>query len=312
MVRAIESWNYTYDPAPELGDHAIKVMNREIRDAGPAWWWECWCGHEGLPSASKELAKAGWRRHQQSRTALKLSPLGQKPRRTLLQTSWRNLRGAHDTVQGILDAYALVHAETQLRRAESRGRLRRDEQDLLRAALVFSGAGLDACLRQLMRDVLPTLIDRHGNAAKAFRTRRSQWLARPENGGRPELIKKAILAEDPRAELVMMYVEDLTKSSLQKTSQLKKVRSALGLDTEEISDESIEELQEFLHDQNGIVHELDYRTGALARGNSTRVGRTQKDVVEACDKVISLCRDIVLATALQLNYKTKEPSTPDL
>src|SRR5260221_3103129 len=43
-------------------------------------------------------------------------------------------------------------------RSKSGGALTHAEQDLLRAMLVFAGAGLDACLKQLVRDALGYLV----------------------------------------------------------------------------------------------------------------------------------------------------------
>jgi hypothetical protein len=34
-----------------------------------------------------------------------------------------------------------------------------NEEDLLRAAIVFTGAGLDATLKQVIRDALPSLLE---------------------------------------------------------------------------------------------------------------------------------------------------------
>jgi len=42
------------------------------------------------------------------------------------------------------------------------------EEDLLRAAIVFTGAGLDATLKQLIRDTLPTLLERNQQAHDKF------------------------------------------------------------------------------------------------------------------------------------------------
>jgi len=58
-----------------------------------------------------------------------------------------------------------------LRRNQSgdiRGRLTSNEEDLLRAAIVFTGAGLDAALKRLIRDTLPPLLQVNTQAHEKF------------------------------------------------------------------------------------------------------------------------------------------------
>src|SRR3954468_20432877 len=75
------------------------------------------------------------------------------------ETAQRFLASAYDSVEAVLQTLNTVREH---RRQESGGRpLRRltsSEEDLLRAAIVFTGAGLDATLKQLIRDTLPALL----------------------------------------------------------------------------------------------------------------------------------------------------------
>jgi len=54
-----------------------------------------------------------------------------------------------------------------------RGRLSHDEQNLIRAALAFAGAGLDSALKQLVRDTLPILIESELGVERMFKKLRS-------------------------------------------------------------------------------------------------------------------------------------------
>ncbi|MEU4674255.1 hypothetical protein AB0F91_41410 [Amycolatopsis sp. NPDC023774] len=51
-----------------------------------------------------------------------------------------------------LDALHVLLAKGQQAKEETPGKLSADQQDLLRAALVFTSSGLDACLTRLLRD----------------------------------------------------------------------------------------------------------------------------------------------------------------
>lgn len=71
------------------------------------------------------------------------------------ETAQRFLASAYGSVEAVLQTLKTVR---ELRRAQTgdiRGRLTSAEEDLLRAAIVFTGAGLDATLKQLIRDTLP-------------------------------------------------------------------------------------------------------------------------------------------------------------
>ena len=60
---------------------------------------------------------------------------------------------AKDSVRGFLDAFTAVRAH---RNAE-RGAPTDEDQDLARAALVFAAAGLDSCIKHLIKDSIHSL-----------------------------------------------------------------------------------------------------------------------------------------------------------
>src|SRR4051812_37784508 len=86
--------------------------------------------------------------------------------------------GCHSSVTGLFDALATVReAKQEYTGQDARGRLARDEEDLLRAALVFTSSGLDACCKRLLRDTLDTLIAGNVNAGRKFQDFVKQELA---------------------------------------------------------------------------------------------------------------------------------------
>jgi hypothetical protein len=80
-----------------------------------------------------------------------------KPTGEEVTGAWRYLKAAHASVGGVFDALQLVRERTATSRGDRRGQLTSDQQDLLRAAIVFTSSGLDASCQRLLRDSLPVL-----------------------------------------------------------------------------------------------------------------------------------------------------------
>lgn len=227
---------------------------------------------------------------------VELTKLAAAPRKKPVKIAWRYLVGTHETVTGLFDSLEMVRAELQRRKEKDRrGRLSHDEQNLIRAALAFAGAGLDASLKQLVRDTLPMLIESEAGVERMFKKRITIWLGKPESGGDAALIRDAVLADEPRGFLVRKYVHFLTEGSLQATDQLQKVRDALGLTDSQIPDASIEDLKDFFQARNQIVHELDF-VASTGPGIPGRRDRSIALATQQCDQAIQLTQQFILAT----------------
>lgn len=64
------------------------------------------------------------------------------------ETAQRYLTSAYESVAAVLTNLELVRQNRRNEGQGLRGRLTDNEEDLLRAAIVFAGAGLDACLKR--------------------------------------------------------------------------------------------------------------------------------------------------------------------
>ncbi|MEY9850652.1 hypothetical protein ABH923_000330 [Leifsonia sp. EB41] len=124
--------------------------------------------------------------------------------------------------------------------------------DLLRAAYVFAGAGLDSTLKQLIRETLPHLVDRKEGARGAFLKFTQRWILDEAHQA------EALIATDSRQHLIERYIYQLTGSSLQSRDEVKKVGGALGLSSRPLI-AAIDQLQPLFDARNDIVHELDLR-----------------------------------------------------
>ncbi|WP_146174904.1 hypothetical protein [Umezawaea tangerina] len=210
-----------------------------------------------------------------------------------IRRAWRYLDATHKSVNGLLDSFNQVRVAAGTARGSNHGRLRRDEVDLLRAALVFTSSGLDACCQQLVRDALPTLIDRGGTAELKFVAYLKDQLHEPKP---PEGLLDAVTAMHPREQLVKRYIEAKTRASFQGSRDLKdRVRDLLGISNKALPTSRFTALNGFFVARNDIVHQLDY---VNPRSTSMkRHPRTAADVTRECNAVLALVADTILACA---------------
>lgn len=136
-----------------------------------------------------------------------------------------------------------------------RGRLTQSEEDLLRASILFTGAGLDATLKQLVRDTLVYLVEANRQAEERFNEYASGALL---DSGEVSSKKLATLfiSRNPRQALIESYISTLTGPSLQSAEQVGGVVSALGIDRAELR-RRVNGLRPLFVARNQIAHELD-------------------------------------------------------
>lgn len=177
-----------------------------------------------------------------------------------------------------------------------------DEQDLLRAMLIFACAGLDAFVKQLVKTKLPQLIVHDEKAQRGFKEYVRRGLEK-DNAGILNAVALALINQNPRDVFLNEYVESLVGDSLQSEPQLKRVSEASGLDTKKIlSKEKIESLHEVFKVRNLIIHEMDLNMEVVApktTGYRTRIQR-QAPLMEKYTRTI-----LDLAQQLFSAYKSK-------
>lgn len=227
---------------------------------------------------------------------LELSPLGRAPRPLPdeVKGAWKYLKGAHDSVSGLFDTLHVLRLKSA-EESDPRGRLSHDQTDQLRAAIVFTSAGLDACLRRLLRDALPALINGNPAAEGKFK----HFLHNQMNGKVGDRFKVAVVDPSPRTRLIEVYVETLTGSSLQGHKDLQNVRDALGIPTTEITDATLKDLGAFFAARNEIAHELDL-VDPTGRGSASRRDRKLAMVRDQCDEALRQVKTFVAGAAKQV------------
>ncbi len=206
----------------------------------------------------------------------------------------KHLQVAHTTLQGVFESLHMVR-EAAAGAGDARGRLREQEVDLLRSSLVLAGAGLDAVVKRLARDALPTLlaVDSKQTAAKRMFKDHVQTRIRDKTPSTSWI--EAILDDDPRQAMIKVYVEERTQGSLQSDKDLIRMRDALGIAENAIADERIKSLRQFLTARNHVAHDLDIKDPA--DGTGRRYQHQVKTVIRQCDLALSLSDSFVVAVS---------------
>jgi hypothetical protein len=171
------------------------------------------------------------------------------------ETAQRFLGSAYDSVEAILTVLSGLREERKTVTGDIRGRLTAPEEDLLRAGIVFAGAGLDAALKQLIRDTLPSLLETNTQAHDKFETFAIGRLGVGEIAD-TRALARYLTSSDPRARLIEDYVYELTGSSLQSAEEVQKTAGALGIEDAELR-KRITGLKKLFIARNQISHELD-------------------------------------------------------
>jgi len=194
-------------------------------------------------------------------------------------------------------ASSLIKAfdDAKEKRGNPRGVLTDQEQDILRAALVMCCAGVDAALKQAIRDCLPHLLEKSTAVRDGF-----EKFIRKRISGEGDVLELAsgakflalVLAEkEPRAKLVEEYIRELTGDSLQSAEEILRTMTALGLDNKSLG-LNIECLKEIFSIRNKIIHELDLDLNAPKR---KRRVRSQADLLDNSDQMLETIKKILEA-----------------
>lgn len=186
----------------------------------------------------------------------------------------------------------------------AKGTLTNAEQDLLRAMLVFAGAGLDAVLKQLVKDALRGLASKDSSVQAelekfAIRQLRDDGALSDAASGR-KFLGQIIASPRPQDRLLDLYIRDLTGDSLQSPDQVMKTATALGLDTAKLAI-NVGKLRSVFDTRNTIIHELDIDLEGKTRKRNNR-GRDSME--KDADLLLDLSRRFIEEVERKLKSKT--------
>lgn len=211
-------------------------------------------------------------------------------------------QNARYSAASLLQAFELARAS----RGKPRGMTTDQEQDILRAMLVMSAAGLDASLKQIIRDALPELATREYAVQQGFEKFVRQSLAgadvESDAASGLKFLARVLSTPSPYWRAVDEYIRDLTGDSLQSAEQVLSAVAALGLDHQKMGF-SIQDLKVIFKVRNQIIHELDIDLGGERRKRNIR-GRD--DMVGYADTLLNTTASIILG----VDKKCRPPTRP--
>lgn len=205
------------------------------------------------------------------------------------------LATAFDSVEALIETLSIIK---RARETEDTylGQYADPEGDIVRAVLVFAGAGIDAALKQLVRDALPKLLDGSKVAAEKLERFIQSNLERTSEGAR--FLARALSSSHSRQVLIEEYIADLTGGSLQSTEELQRLAGALGIDDPSLRTR-IRELQPLFKTRNHIVHELDLHHPRDPKGRIRR-RRNLDEAIALTHQGLSLTQLLINSVAERL------------
>ena len=185
------------------------------------------------------------------------------------------VESAHDTASSLLSAF-----HGQLKGA---GAPTDEQQDLLRAMLVFAGAGLDSSVKQAARDCLPAL----ARNSDETREELEKFIEREirASGGQRFLVQ-LLLHSNTEDEAITEFVNDQTRGSLQSVEELKRICKTIGIQ----APKKIDDLRPAFKARNAIIHEMDMNFSAK---NRNRRSRTRDQMVAWTNQMLEVAELIV-------------------
>ena len=196
---------------------------------------------------------------------------------------------AHESADSLHEAFVGL-------KAGRKGPATDEEQDVLRAMLVFAAAGLDSSLKNLFKSCLQQLILQDIKVKEAF----EKFIQRELSKGSAEqplntkLLAQALVEPLPIFHLGERYVYELTGSSLQSADQIFSASAALGIDPAKQAKLKKTRLDEIFKARNKIIHEFDIdfsgaRRNRVQRSMTTMVEMTN-DLLEVSERFVELVR----------------------
>lgn len=205
-------------------------------------------------------------------------PRPEQPASPDLVKSHTILIGAYDAASSFLTLF-----ENTRRNRNARGTPTDQEQDLLRAMLVFACAGLDSMIKQVVRDALESVIDQSDGAYRNFQVFVEKRLARQDTLD-PRFLARVLTGMDPRKVLITELVDELTSRSLQSKDQVLRAASYFDIPSNELT-QDINLLEKIFQSRNQISHEMDVD---LNQPNRNRRPRRKEVMIRHTETILQL------------------------
>jgi hypothetical protein len=206
------------------------------------------------------------------------------------------LRSAHGTASYLAEVFDYLEMQVEAADGTAQAEFAAQNEELLRAMLIFAGSGLDAMIKQLVQDALPDVINLRTGAQEQFRQFVEKRLKRGD-GPDYSFVAGVIADPDPRLRLVGDLVERLTSRSLQSVDEILRVGSFFDIPSQTLIPEP-EATRNVFSVRNQIIHEMDIDS---ARSDKSRRSREYSDMVGHTQELFNVAGRFLAAVDTQLN-----------
>lgn len=206
-----------------------------------------------------------------------------RPCNSELLNAYTILNNSRDTVLSFLDAFDSTRSNRN-----ARGTPTDEEQDLLRAMLIFAASGLDSMVKQIIKDALQSVIEIKPGAEQMFKQFVSRRIKRNDIIDN-NFIANVISNENPREVLFADLINELSGSSIQSTEQLLKTLSFFDIPSDIIIEDR-NKISYIFHARNEIVHEMDID---FSQPNRSRRPRGKRQMINSTKKLLILANKIL-------------------
>lgn len=210
--------------------------------------------------------------------AIRLRHAPSKPKETEVFNAYVIICNAHDACKSFLNIF-----ESSRRLRNARGAPTDEDQDLLRAMLIFATSGLDSMAKQLVRDALPAVVERHEGARKVVTTHVERTIRKSDQTD-AKILATVLMAKQPRKAFIDYVINDLTSSSLQSTEELLKIAAYFDIPSNKLIITQ-EPLTEIFRARNQIIHEMDID---FAQPRRNRRPRRKETMVKYTNEILKI------------------------
>lgn len=210
----------------------------------------------------------------------------------------RNARSVLERAEATVKAFEHAFVTVRKERGVTQSPPTDEEQDLLRAALLFAGAGLDSLLKQLVVHALPSLLHTNDDCRGEFEkfVQRQLRATDDDDGMRgAKLLARVLCDEMPRERLMTEYSQYLTGGSLQSLEELTEALKALGADS--LTRAERDDLRRIFRARNEIAHEMDIDLQGKRR---KRRRRTKQQMLKDAGTLLAIGRKAIEAVEERL------------
>ena len=172
-----------------------------------------------------------------------------------------------------------------------------EEQDLLRAMLVFACAGLDASVSHLVRDCASDMLARSPRLREETESFAQDQLGLSREG--TGFLLRMLSDSEPgiHERLVEEFMHRRTEQSLQSHEELLRICSYFEIDEKALRDQILA-LRDVFRARNAIIHEMDVNFLAT---NRRRTSRRRDDMVTYTERTLTVAAELIRQTQQKLD-----------